>query len=171
VTRTHGTPTDARTARLRIGRVLRYVLGAAYVVFFVESYRTEGFPFDRERVLLWIAAALTITGIGRPWRWSATLVVDLVPFAVLLYAYDYAYVIAKGVGRTVVYKPLVAADRLLFFGHVPSVWLQAHLAHQGQVAWWELGVSIVYASHFVVPLATAGVARWRSRQLFRQWAV
>jgi len=155
--------------RARAARIGRYVLGTVYVAYFVQSYRSKGFPFDRERVLLWIAGALFVTSVGRGWRWALSVAIDWVPFAVLLFVYDYSYGFAKGSGRSVVVAPLVRADRLLFGGHVPAEWLQHHIGHSGPVHWWEVGVAVIYASHFVVPFALAGAFWWRSRHLWRRW--
>ena len=163
------TPLTGPRRRARVARLGRYALGIGYAVYFVASYRRRGFPFDRERVMLWIAAALVITSIGRGWRWAARVAVDWVPFAILLYAYDLSYGFATEFGRPVLVAPLVGADKLLFSGQVPAVWMQRHIAHRGGVAWWELAVSIVYASHFVLPFVLAGVLWWRSRRLWRQW--
>ena len=156
--------------RSRWRRAFRWLAGAGYVVWFVRSYRVDGFPFDRERVIAWIAAGLLITAIGHPWRRYLQVLVDWLPFAVLLYFYDSSRGWADDVGRPVLVGALVRADRLLFFGHVPAAWLQPRLRTAGAgVGWWELGVSIVYASHFVVPFVLAGVLWWRSRRLWRQW--
>ena len=160
---------SAPSRRARVARVVRYSLGAVYAVYFVHSYRAHGFPFDRDRVVLWIAAALLISGVGRGWRRTARVAVDWIPFALLFYAYDYSYGAAKQLGRPVRVEPLVRIDRFLFGQHVPAVWLQQHIPHTGPVGWWELGVSVVYASHFVLPFLTAGVLWWKSRHLWRRW--
>lgn len=154
----------------RWGRVLRWVAAAGYVTWFVHSYRVGGFPFDRERVLAWIAAGLLVTAIGHPARRYVLVLLDWFPFAVLLYFYDSSRGWADDFGRPVLVGALVRADRLLFFGQVPAAWLQPRLRTVGAgVGWWELGVSIVYASHFVLPFVLAGVLWWRSRRLWRQW--
>jgi membrane-associated phospholipid phosphatase len=160
---------NASSRNANAARVARYALGAAYVVYFVQSYRRKGFPFDRERVMLWTASALIIASVGRGWRWARRVAIDWIPFAVLLFVYDYSYGFAKGSGRSVIVAPLVRADKLLFGGQVPAAWLQHHIGHVGAVHWWEVGVSIVYASHFVMPFALAGFLWWRSRRLWRQW--
>ena len=152
-----------------LARVGRYALAVGYGAYFVHSYRLHGFPFDRERVLLWIAGALLISSVGRGWRSTARFAIDWIPFALFFFAYDYSYGAAKGLGRPVRVEPLVRIDRFIFGGHVPAVWLQHHIAHAGAVAWWELGVSVVYATHFVLPFLTAGVLWWRSRRLWRRW--
>jgi membrane-associated phospholipid phosphatase len=141
-----------------------------YVAEFVRSYHRDGFPFDRERLFLWIGVALVIAMIGRPWRRWIQIVVDWLPFAVLFFAYDYSRGIADGFGRPVMVKGLVNAEKVLFFGTVPSVWVQTSFAKtNASVGWWELGTSIVYASHFVAPFVFAAVLWWRSRRHFHAW--
>lgn len=165
-------PSAPLTPRRRAGwgRALRWLAFGCYVAWFVRSYRTSGFPFDRERVIAWIAAGLLVTAVGHPIRRYLQVLVDWFPFAVLLYLYDSSRGWADDLGRPVLVESLVAADRLLFFGEVPPAWLQPRLRTPGAgVGWWELGVSIVYSSHFVLPFALAGVLWWRSRRLWRQW--
>jgi hypothetical protein len=160
----------ATFANRRSVRVLRWLVGAVFVARFVVSYNRNGFPFDRERVFLWIAAALFITLIGRPWRRWVEVVVDWFPFALAFFIYDYSRGIATWVGRPVTVKGLLQVEKTLFFGKVPSVWIQTGVAKTGtSVGWWELGVSIVYASHFVLPFVVAGVLWWRSRREFHAW--
>ena len=154
----------------RNARIARVIAVLAYAAWFMRSYRHEGFPFDRERVIGWIAGALLITAIGRPWRRYAQVLVDWLPFGVLLYFYDSSRGLADDLGRPVVVEPLVAIDRWLFFGRVPADAVQHGLLTPGAgVGWWELGISIVYASHFVVPFVFAGVLWWRSRHVWRRW--
>ena len=160
---------SAQIRRAGIARPGRFALGGAYIAYFVYSYRANGFPFDRDRILLWIAAALLISGVGLGWRRLARVAVDWIPFAALFYAYDYSYGAARKLGRPVRVEPLVRIDRFLFGGHVPAVWLQQHIPHTGPVGWWELGVAVVYATHFVLPFLTAGVLWWKSRLLWRRW--
>ena len=168
---------DVRPAatHLRTGalRAARWLTGLAYVVVFVQQYRAKGFPFDRERVLLWIVGGLLITTVGRSWRRAFQILIDWFPFAVLVYAYDYTQSIAQELGVPVLVRPVVAVERVLFLGTVPSVWLQQQLlASEGsRASWWELGVSVVYASHFIVPYALAGVLWWRSRAQWKRWVL
>lgn len=151
-------------------RPTRYALGVGYLLLFVWLYRRAGFPFDRERVLLWIAGALLVAGLGRGRHWVWRFAVDWIPFAVLLFLYDLAYGLVEYIGQPVRVSGLVSADKVLFGGQVSSVWLQQHIKHDGAVGWWELGVAITYASHFVVPFATAGILWWRSRARWLEWA-
>jgi membrane-associated phospholipid phosphatase len=162
------TPTDRRAATLRAAR---RVMALLYVALFVQQYRATGFPFDRERVLLWIVGSLLVASIGRPVRRAVQIVVDWLPFAVLVFVYDYTQSIAQYLGIPVMVRPVVAVERAIFGGTVPNVWLQQHLLNTTgtHIAWWELGVSVVYASHFILPYVFAGYLWWRSRVLWKQW--
>lgn len=156
--------------RQRVFRVVRWVVAIAYAAYFVRRYQQQGFPFDRERVMLWIAGALLITGIGHGLRRPFQIALDWFPFAVLLVLYDYSRGIADDLGRPVLVGGLVDAEKFLFGGTVPSVWLQGKvLDPNAGTGWWELGSSIIYASHFVVPFALAGWLWWKSRRLWRAW--
>lgn len=66
---------------------------------------------------------------------------------------------------------MIAADRALFFGHVPALWLQQHLYRPGHLAAWDVLAATMYMLHFLAPLV-AGFALWLSdRRVFRQYAV
>ena len=149
----------------------RVTAGIGFAVAFVLQYRAIGFPFDRERVLAWTFAALAITSIGNGWAHLRHAFIDWLPFAVLLVAYDYSRGIADEFGLRVHVNSLVNIERFLFGGVVPTEWLQQRLvpAANDPAAVWELGVSVVYASHFVVPFALAGVLWWRSRARWRSF--
>jgi hypothetical protein len=159
-----------RPTRLRqLARPVRYAATVGYLVVFVLAYRRWGFPFDRETIMLWIGAAFAVVSIGRDRHWVKGFVRDWIPFAIMLALYDLGYGLVEYIGLPVVVTPQVAIDKAMFGGQVSAVWLQQHIAHTGPVGWWEVGVAIVYASHFVVPFATAGVLWWRSRNRWRQW--
>ena len=61
-------------------------------------------------------------------------------------------------------------DAWLFGGAVPSVWLQAHLHHPGQVRWFEVAAFLVYVSHFFVTPLLAAVLWVRDRARFPRFA-
>src|ERR671919_1320627 len=44
-------------------------------------------------------------------------------------------------------------DRALFLGADPTVWLQRHFYEPDHVRWYDVVGSIVYHTHFVVPVA------------------
>jgi len=156
---------DGSQRRVVLG--IRVCAGAAFVALFVQQSAAKGLPFDRERLLLWILGGLSVTCFGRPWRRSAQLVTDWLPFVAVLFAYDYSRGLAQEVGMPLQVTPQLHLEKLLFFGRVPSVWLQQHLYHVGEIRWWDVVVSVTYTTHFVLPFVVAGVlwaydrGRWR----------
>lgn len=84
------------------------------------------------------------------------------PFALVLIAYDLSRGAADDLGVGVAWTPQIQADRLLFLGEVPTVWLQRRLLER-EVQWWELGVSAVYMTHFIVPLVVPAALWVRDR--------
>ncbi len=132
------------------------------VVFFVMGLR-YGFPLDREQVLLWVIAFLIVGTFGSD-RGGARVIRDWLPLAAFLVLYDLSRGIADDVGMPLHVTPQIRADEVLFFGEVPTLWLQDHLYTPGEVQWWEAIISMIYVSHFIVPFLVAGVLWYRSRE-------
>lgn len=66
---------------------------------------------------------------------------------------------------------MINADRLLFFGHVPSRWLQDHLYHRGVMEPWDLLSAIMYMLHFLAPLLSGFLLWMADRRMFRKFAL
>ena len=145
---------------------------AAPVVYFAALTANTiawGLPLSHDQLFLWILFGLAAMSL-RAWRSWGWLLLEWLPLLGLLVLYDYM----RG---AVAVDPIKAhvwtqidLDRWLFGGSVPTVWLQQHLGPFGrEVHWWELGVSLVYLSHFVVPFAV-GVWWWaRDRGRWVWW--
>ncbi|WP_308195038.1 phosphatase PAP2 family protein [Mycolicibacterium sp. F2034L] len=149
----------ARERRLRILRWSAVGLWAAIVIY---RTITDGFAFNRELLLLYIATGLLAASIGQGRR-MLYVVRDWLPFALLLLAYDLSRGAATLVGRPTMWHWQVDADRWLFFGVMPTVWLQERLK-QPQPPWWEVVMSSVYMSFFVLPYVVAAVLWLRNRE-------
>jgi membrane-associated phospholipid phosphatase len=91
------------------------------------------------------------------------LVVDWVPLALILFAYDLGRGAADGLGIGTNYRWAPRVDRLLT-GTVPTVWLQQHLYAGDFHRWWNVPLSLVYVSHFMLSFIILGVLWGRSRQ-------
>jgi membrane-associated phospholipid phosphatase len=80
--------------------------------------------------------------------------------------------VADDAGMPVRFDYVVDADRALFGGALPTVWLQDRLADAPGAAP-ALGWSMlaVYVSYYVVPHAVALVLAWRCWALFRRYAI
>jgi PAP2 superfamily len=126
-------------------------------------YRTAamGFAFNRELLLLYICTGLMAGSIGQGRR-MLCVVRDWLPFALVLIAYDFSRAAATLIGRPTLWQWQVDMDRLLFFGTVPTVWLQERLKLP-RAPWWEVVMSTVYMSFFILPYVVAAVLWLRDR--------
>lgn len=82
-----------------------------------------------------------------------------VPFVALLLVYESFRGIVPHLNQHVNYTWMPDVDRLLFFGQLPTAWLQQYLWH-GHVQWYDLVLYLFYTLHFVLPFALAIVV-WR----------
>lgn len=148
-------------------RWTRAVSIIGWAIAFALQIRYHGVPFDRELLLLWIVLGLGAASIGRRAPW--TVIVDWLPFALVLIAYDYLRGLADTLGMPTWWTPQLDVDRFLFGGTDPTVWLQEHYKYPS-VRWWDVAVCLTYVSFFVLPYLTAGWFWLRSRAEFRRWA-
>ncbi|HZQ31446.1 MAG TPA: phosphatase PAP2 family protein [Mycobacterium sp.] len=156
-------PLDPETEAIRQRRltIVRRVAVTAWAAIIIYRTATAGFAFNRELLLLYIATGLIAASIGR--HKMLMVIRDWLPFAVVLLVYDVSRGAAKLVGTPTMWQPQVQWDRWLFFGTVPTVWLQEHLK-QAEPPWWEVSISTVYMSFFILPYVVAGVLWLRDRE-------
>lgn len=107
-----------------------------------------------DRVILLIVIAGLATGRVR------TFLKDWSLFLVVLVAWQVLSGMSRHLGHV---RPhvteMIDFDRLLFFGHVPTLWLQAHFYHPGHLAWYDIAATSLYLLHFVFPM-TIALAFW-----------
>ncbi len=137
-------------------------LGLYFVALVVWSYN-NGIPVQRELVILWTVGALACVSIGRPPRQVLQLVVDWLPMVLVLAAYDFTRGAADSLGIGTHYHPMIDFDKAVFFGEVPTEWLQAHLYDPRSLTAWNVVFTLVYTSYFIVPFALAGYLWARER--------
>jgi hypothetical protein len=145
---------------------LRWGLTVCWVLAFAYQVWTDGLPLYRSDLLVWIVALLVATSIGK--RGIFTVLIDFLPFAAVLIAYDYLRGISDTLGMPTWWHPQVDIDKFLFFGHEPTVWLQEHLK-KPTPHWWDAVVALCYFSFFFLPYITAGGMWFRSRADFYRW--
>ncbi len=143
----------------------RGALGVYFVALGVWS-ATYGIPVQRELVIAWTCGALACASIGRPPRQILQLALDWLPIVLVLCAYDFTRGAADSFGIGVHVHPMIDFDRTVFFGQVPTEWLQARLGDPHVANWWDVAFTLVYTSYFIVPFALAGVLWARDRPAF-----
>jgi hypothetical protein len=152
---------DSVNTREKWLTVARRIAVATWAVVVVYRTVTTGFAFNRELLLLYIATGLLAASIGQGRR-MLYVIRDWLPFALVLVAYDLSRGAADLIGRPTLWHWQIDADRWLFFGTVPTVWLQERLKLP-HPPWWEIVISSVYMSFFILPYLVAAVLWLRDR--------
>jgi hypothetical protein len=155
---------DAAQTRDRRLAIARRVAVASWAAVVVYRTVTTGFAFNRELLLLYICTGLLAASIGQGRR-MLYVIRDWLPFALVLVAYDLSRGAATLIGRPTMWHWQVDADRWMFFGTVPTVWLQERLKLPFP-PWWEIVISTVYMSFFMLPYVVAALLWLRDRE---QW--
>ncbi len=152
---------DLRDRRLMLLHRLAIVVWVVAVVF---RTATTGLAFNRELILLYVCTGLLAASIGR--RRILMVIRDWLPFAVVLVVYDVSRGAADLIGAPTQWAWQPEVDRWMFFGAVPTVWLQEHLKMPAP-PWWEVVVSTVYMSFFILPYVVAGALWLRDRDVWK----
>jgi hypothetical protein len=182
-----GVESPWRAANPTQRRRRNWLLGLVTLLFVGGLFRF-GYPTGREVLTAWVLLFLLAACAGSVRVWSRVVLRDWLPLFAVLFLYDWLRGAADGIGAAIVSLPALRngqtgaggidhahvlpqldADRVLFGGTVPTVWLQDHLYDPAHVHWYDALASAVYMSHFVVSLAVA-VALWtRSYAVFRRY--
>lgn len=158
---------DDRAANVDRWRRRRIVLAVLYIVALASVSAVWRFPASRDRVVLWVLAALFIAVVGRPHA-LARLARDFAPVLVFLYAYDLLRGRADGLVGHVFYTPQLRVDEWLF-GTAPTVTLQHALWTAGRPQVWDYAAFLVYLTYFILPFTIAAVL-WRYRyEMFHRY--
>ena len=122
----------------------------------VVVYRTatDGLAFNRELLLLYIATGLIAASIGRGHKCSRCFATGCLRAGAGAVRPQPRGGDAARSAHLWRFQP--DADRWLFFGTVPTVWLQERIK-MPQPPWWEVIISSIYMSFFVLPYVVAGV--------------
>lgn len=159
-------PAEQRNGPRSGSSLRRDVAMGCYTAAFVAQWVLWGFPVDTFLLFGWLLAAAMCWNIGQPWRYHVGWARDWGPILGLLLLYDFSRGFAEN-GRAPHVTEMIAADRALFGGQLPTVWLQQRLFDPVQAHWWDVIGSFVYMSHFVFSLGLA-ITLWLYRR--RLWA-
>jgi len=127
-----------------------------------------GLPTGRQAVFFWVFLGLLAVSITSPNAGVRDLIKDWLPFFIVLATYDQLRGVADDLFAAHT-APQLDFDKFLFFGHVPTVWLQAHFFNPDHLRPYDYLMATVYTSHFIVPVALAGVLWVRNRSRFRAY--
>ncbi len=148
----------------------------AYIAFAIGLTVYRGVNFiepDRWAIFLLVGAII----LG---KWKSFLR-DWTPFVFLLFGFEFLRGVAGdrvasgGLLRDdhpdVHVDALIAADRALFGGAIPPVWLQDKLYVPGTVHWYDVLAVLVYGLHFVFPLVFAFILWVGRKDRFWQFTI
>lgn len=151
-------------------RFLRWAAPAVYIaVLSVVIYR-DGVPVSRERLLIWILLGLLAFSLANVRGWARGVVLEWLPLALILWMYDLLRGTADGLLFDTNVTPQIDAEKLLFFGVVPSVWLQEKLWHGSfDLRWYDYAAWATYVSYFLAVYVLAAVLWFFARDRFRRY--
>ena len=105
-----------------------------------------------ERLLLLMLIAALILGRAR------LFLADWIPFLVLFLSYEYLRGLGGKLGMPI--HDVTSLERLISFGHVPTLVLQQALYHPGHVSWYDVAGTMFYFLHFAFPLGLGLTGVW-----------
>ena len=131
-------------------RVLRWAVPAVYCLALSVFLWRDGIWFARDRLLLWIVLGLLAFSVTDLRRWARGVLVEWLPFALILWVYDLLRGMADDLWFSVHYLPQLRVDEWLAGGTAPTVWLQQQLWHgPEQLQWYDYASWAVYTSYFL----------------------
>jgi hypothetical protein len=167
---------------------VRRIALATYAVVLFMWCDKYGVPIGHDYIFIWVIIGLLCACIGRSWMSIVHLLIDWLPFIAVVIAYDYSRGWADGAGFPVHFTPQIDVDKFLFFGHVPTEWLEHHLYHTNfvlgisgnhvsavveptvPVQWFEVVFDLTYLSHYLASFILAGFLWVKSRARFQWYA-
>ncbi len=147
-------------------RLAAYVAYAAVVVAIVIF---SGVPTGRTTLAALIMIGLLLTSIGRGWRQTLQVLLDWLPFTAVLLLYDRTRGVADSLGITLHESDILHAERWVFGGVEPTLWLQHHLYNPDHVYWYDALCTLIYTTHFLMTPVLAAILWIRNRALWLRY--
>lgn len=136
------------------------ILGVYLLVVVVLMVLRRAVPTPDVLIAFGAVAALLL---GRSWQFAR----DWVPLGLIFIGWEAARGVAHTAGFPVHSDSVIAIERMIGFGHVYPVWVQANLRSDAL----DTVTSIVYAAHFLLPLSVAFWFWASHRPTFVRYAV
>jgi hypothetical protein len=167
---------SAETVRSRLAtpearRVLRWGGPIVYAVALGLTLWVDGLPLSRDRLLMWILLGLLAFSLTNVRGWMRSVVLEWIPFAIILWVYDLLRGQADGLLFDAHVLPQLRVDEYLFGGTVPTVTLQNHFWNALELHWYDYFAWLVYVSYFLGTYIVAAFLWWVNRPLFRRYVV
>ncbi|MBV9594484.1 MAG: phosphatase PAP2 family protein [Actinobacteria bacterium] len=162
---------EQATAAADRWRLIRRRAARAYLILLVLLVILVGVPTDRGSLLLIILAGLGVTCLGRGWRAFGRVLLDWLPFTFVLVVYDVSRGIARIIGLPLHERDIADADKAMFDGTVPTVWLQNRLLDPGSPHWYDALATLIYTTHFLATPIVAALLWLRNRAIWISFIV
>jgi hypothetical protein len=140
-----------------------YVAYAVVVLYIVIAF---GVPTGRITLAILIVSGLLLTSIGHGWRQSLQVLLDWLPFSAVLLLYDRTRGVADTLGISLHEADILHAEKWVFGGVEPTLWLQQHLYDPHRVYWYDVLCTLVYTTHFLMTPVLAAVLWLRNRAMW-----
>jgi membrane-associated phospholipid phosphatase len=150
------------------GRALnRFTLALliAYLAFIVGLMVLRRSTLSVEVFVVFAAVIAVMLGRG------LSFIRDWTPFLLIFLAWQMARGLADDIGARVQSDGVIALERLISFGTVPSVELQRQLYVPGQISTLDVSMTIVYLLHFLLPLIAAFLLWVFRRHLYYRYVM
>ncbi|OGY23871.1 MAG: hypothetical protein A2172_05040 [Candidatus Woykebacteria bacterium RBG_13_40_15] len=134
--------------REKIGQNLINILLFAYLAVVIIFMLVKNISITPDRLFIFLLFAAVIVGRGK------TFLRDWLPFLALLLGYEMLRGLADNF-FSVHTSLLVTWEKLLFFGHIPTEFLQHVFYKAGQIGFIDIFATLMYFVHFPLPLAIA----------------
>lgn len=138
----------------QISKIVGLVGTAVFLIVFIK---TPSFPTP-DKILVFSTLVAMIFGQ------AINLLKRFLPFVGLLLVYESFRGLVPYLNNHVNFLWMPSVDRLLWFGKLPTWWLQQYLWH-GQVAWYDFVFYGAYTLHFVLPFALAAYI-WKTKEAY-----
>jgi membrane-associated phospholipid phosphatase len=159
-----GAPAERRIGSRGLNGVMTAIL-VGYLLIVVVIMVVRQVTPTPDIFLIFASVGAVILGRGR------AFLRDWVPFVVIFLAWEAMRGVADDFGAEVHSDGVIALERLVSLGTVPSVELQRLFHVPGSVNALDLGMSLVYLGHFLLPLLIAFGLWVRSRWQFYEFVM
>ncbi len=117
--------------------------------------------FSPDRFFVFVFVAMLIAGKAWAFFW------DWLPPIMLILGYDYLRGLVPLAGGKAHIRAMIYFDKAIFFGNVPTLWLQQHFFLNGTISWYDNVAAVLYFLHFIIPLFVALLFWFIDKKIFK----